>query len=59
MDDLTAMIIAVAIAFPLMVALAIPILHEAVLQAIEEAKRPPRHNCQCGPYTGQRYARAA
>lgn len=38
---------AVAIGAPFMIACSIPIIHEAVLQYIEDRNRPPAHNCQC------------
>lgn len=47
MTEAQQMLLAVAIGLPLMIACAIPVLHEGVLQFIEERRRPPSHNCQC------------
>lgn len=47
MPEATQMVWAVAIGLPFMVACSVPIIHEAVLQLVEERRRPPAHNCQC------------
>lgn len=47
MTEAQQMLTAIAVGAPLMVLCAIPVLHEGVLQFIEERRRPPSHNCQC------------